>query len=103
MNFNLYNIKMAESRNGLSMSAKFHINNVYVADFIDKGDGSQPSFYFTIHPEAKKLFNEMKAKIEELPPVYIAAYDMELKIDEYLFIDLIHAAIVEKKPFKLLV
>ncbi len=102
MNFNLRDVKYAESRNGYAMYAKFFINDIFVAHFIDKGDGSQPDFKFTIHPQAKPLFNELKSRLETLPEVFIEEVGMELKIDEYLFIDLLHAAIINKQEFKLL-
>jgi hypothetical protein len=82
------------------MTAKFWINNIYVADFTDRGDGSQPTFRFTIHPEAKPLFNVMKEKLEKLPEATIEG--MQVKIDESLFIDLLHSAILENRKFTLL-
>lgn len=102
MKFKLTNIKTAQSRNGFSMSAKFWINEIYVADFIDKGDGSQPSLYINPIPMAAELVAEFDAAIETLPPIYDKEYEMNLKIDRYFFIDMLHAAQVNKTEFKLL-
>lgn len=102
MIFNLTNIKTAKSRNGFSMIAKFHINGIFVADFEDKGDGSQPFLYINRNPTAMELFAEFDSKIEALPEMYVEQYDMNLKIDKYFFIDILHAAIINKTEFKLL-
>jgi len=102
MNFNLSHIKMCKSRNGYAMSAKFYINGIAVADFIDKGDGGLPSFYVYSNSEAKELFNTWEDALETLPEYYCSEYDMNLSIDKGMFIDLLHAAIVNKEDFKLL-
>ena len=102
MKFNLTDIKMAKSRNGLSMSAKFWINDIHVADFEDKGDGGQPNLYINCDPVSLKLAAEFDAAIESLPELYIKEYDMNMKIDQYFFIDMLHAALVNKTEFNLL-
>lgn len=102
MLFNLTDIKTKKSRNGLGMTAKFWIDNVHVADFEDKGDGGQPFLYINTDSESLRLFAKFDVGIESLPLLYVEKYDMEIKIDQYMFIDLLHAAIVNKTAFKLL-
>lgn len=102
MQFNLTDIKTAKSRNGLSMTAKFWINDVFVADFEDKGDGGEPFLYINMNSEAMQLAAQFDSAIEGLPKIYIQYLDTEIKIDQYLFIDLLHAAIADKTEFKLL-
>lgn len=102
MQFNLTDIKTADSRNGFSMTAKFWINDTYVADFEDRGDGSEPFLCINMNPQAMQLAAKFDAAIEGLPKIYIDHLDTEIKIDLYLFIDLLHAAIINKTEFKLL-
>jgi hypothetical protein len=103
MKFNLTEIKTAPSRNGLSMTAKFWIDGIYVADFEDKGDGGQPFIYINIYDrKAMELFAQFDAAIDMLPEIYFKEYDHHMKIDQYFFIDMLHAAIVNKQEFKLL-
>lgn len=102
MKFNLTDIQMAPSRNGYSMSAKFWINDVHVADFEDRGDGGEPLLYINMNPEALKLAAHFDAAIEQLPPIYHKKYDQWMKIDQYMFIDMLHLALETKSEFKLL-
>lgn len=102
MNFNLTNIRMAESRNGYSMSCTLLINDIEVADFEDKGDGSEPMFYISLTPPGRDLFLEWEAELEKLPPVYYAQHGQHLKVDKAMFIDLLHYALQTRTDFKLL-
>lgn len=103
MLFNLTDIKTFKSRNGYGMTAKFWINNIHVADFQDNGDGGQPFLYINLFDsDATKLFAEFDAAIDELPELYIESFDHYIKIDQYFFIDLLHAALINKTEFKLL-
>lgn len=98
MKFELMNIKTAESRNGFSMTCDLLINRFPVCRMRDRGDGSEPSFDI-INP---KLYSEWEIALSTLPPVYIEQYQMDLQIDKCMFIDLLHAASVNKTKFKLL-
>lgn len=98
MKFQLMNIKNQESRNGFSMTCDLLINNFPVCRMRDKGDGSEPSFDIFNH----KLYSEWEFNLSTLPPVYIAEYDMYLEISKCMFIDLLHASLVNKTNFKLL-
>lgn len=100
MNFNLSHIKTAKSRNGFSMSAKFYIDGIAVADFRDAGDGGEPSFY--VYENGKADFKKFENELEKQPPFFMENYGMELKVDKGLFIDLLHAAIINKQPLKFL-
>ncbi len=103
MIFNLTNIETFDSRNGYGMTAKFWINNVFAADFSDDGDGSQPNIYLSkTNVEGIALFEEFMNELKALPEIYLEAYETHVQIDQYLFIDLLHAAIVNKTEFKLL-
>ena len=102
MTYNLTNIKTSRSHNGYAMSCLFLIDGITVANFVDKGDGSEPTFYGNPNDTAKKLMAEFENKLAGLPEIYMPDYGMDLKIDRSLFIDLLHAAIVNKTEFKLL-
>jgi len=103
MNFNLTDIKTTPSKNGLSMTAKFWIDGIYVADFEDKGEGGEPFLYINIYDrKAMELFAKFDAAIEILPEIYIKEYDYWMKISQYFFIDMLHAALINKSEFKLL-
>lgn len=101
-NYNLTNIKTKRSRNGYAMSATFQINGIDVATFEDKGDGSAPGYCIYCNPDALKLAAEFDSDIEMLPELFIEQYGMNIKIDIPMFIDMLHAAIVNKTEFKLL-
>lgn len=98
--FDLQNIKTAQSRNGFSMSATLLINGVSVCDFIDKGDGSAPDFYICSNNSAKDLFTVWEAYLQTLADIEVNGYN--LSIDKGLFIDLLHAATINKQDFKLI-
>lgn len=96
--FNLKNIKTWNSRNGYGMNATLVIDNVSVCVMNDIGEGSQPSFDII----DQNLFNQLQAKIEELPEIFVEQYECELKIDLCMFIDILHYALESKTEFKLL-
>ncbi len=102
MKYNLTDIQTAKSRNGCSLYAKFWIVGVMIGEIYDKGDGSEPTFVLSKSIGAKILYNKFISEIETLPEMYIEQVDMEIKIDQYLFIDLLHDSIVTKTEFKLL-
>ena len=102
MKFNLSNVKTAKSRNGLSMTAKFFINDLFVADFEDDGNGGEPFLRVNKTEAAKSLFTQFEQSLETLPEIYFKEYDHHMKIDKYFFIDMLHAAIVNKQKFNLL-
>jgi hypothetical protein len=54
------------------------------------------------NPTALELAAAFDAEIENLPAMYVKEFDTEIKIDQYFFIDMLHAAIVNKQDFKLL-
>ena len=94
----LTNIKTARSRNGYSLKAKLLIDNNEVCLIDDLGDGSMPKITI-INPI---IYNELESKISELPEIYVPEYDMCLKIDITMFMDMLHASQISKKPFNLL-
>jgi hypothetical protein len=96
--FNLTEIHTAPSRNGFSMTAKFWINDIFIGTFEDKGDGGQP-FIWANHgsKEASDLYAILLQELEKLPPIYLPEFDDSIKIDEYFFIDLLHAALDSKQ------
>lgn len=96
--YNLINIQTAPSRNGYSLKATLTIDGLDACTIQDDGDGSEPIFR-TINLD---LYTQLKKDISLLPPVYVKAYDMEMKIDVGLFIDILHLAIVNKTEFNLL-
>jgi len=96
--FDLMSIKTSESRNGYSMSCVLLINAYPVCKMNDRGDGSEPSFEII----NKTLFQEWETSLSLLPPVFIPEYQMELSLDKGMFIDLLHAALVNKTKFKVL-
>jgi len=103
MKYSLMNIKTAPSRNGYSMSCTFLIDNVEVADFVDIGDGSEPSFYTYRYKSnrAQLLYEQWTDELDNTPEQYIAWMGHIIKVTKSLFIDILHACIVKHKHFPL--
>ncbi len=96
--FQLKNIQTAPSRNGFSLIADLYINDRWTLTIDDRGDGSYPNI--VVHD--RWMNYQMEEILKELPEVYFPAFDHFIKIDMGLFIDLLHASIVEKREFKIL-
>lgn len=97
-NFKLVNIEMYPSRNGYTLDATLLMNGDFVCDIEDKGDGSLPILRKVNQPVLDKIISAL----EQLPPQFIDSYGCELKVDIYLFIDLLNYAQETKTEFKLL-
>lgn len=87
MKFNLINIRTASSRNGFSMSCTLVINTTKVCNFIDKGDGSMPSFEVL----DTELYNIWVEGVSQIGEVYVDGIG-EVEVDTAMFIDLLHYA-----------
>lgn len=86
---------MAPSRNGYSFTGTLLINNFPVCIAEDRGDGGSWSFRVL----NQRLFNEWEKELEALPMV--SPFGIEIPVDKEIFIDLLHYALENKKPFTL--
>lgn len=95
---------MAPSRNGFAMTSKFWINGVYIATFVDDGNGGQPDWTDKnfADPRAADLYCKWVEGLEDLPAIYLQEYDHHMVIDQFFFIDMLHAALINNTEFKLL-
>ena len=98
MKFNLKNVKTWNSRNGYGFCGTLVINNIDVCTMIDPGDGSQPRFEVL----NKELFSKWEAGVKQIGEIFIPDYGCSVVVDNGLFIDLLHSALINKTDFNLL-
>src|ERR1044072_5277649 len=98
MKFDLQNIFMAPSRDGVSFQGTFLINDKPVCYVRDRGDGGASSYDIYDHD----MFMKWEQLVSELPPIYWPDYQTDIKIDTDFFIVMLHAALVNGKKFSLL-
>lgn len=95
--FSLKNVKSYPSRNGFSLLADLYVDGKWILTIDDAGDGGEAKFYI----EDFELVEAFDALLESLPELYNEKFDVKMKVDRTMFIDLLHFSIVEKRPFSM--
>jgi hypothetical protein len=80
------------------MNATLTIDGKDVCTMEDLGDGSQPKFTAINKP----LFELWEIVVKDLPVMFVDAYQCDMKIDNAMFIDILHYSLVNKTEFNLL-